>query len=184
MKAIHFIRKYLRLVESSLLISALFAIILLTVMQIVMRNLKSLVIYLTEQFDFINITYQIPVFSWTESLNQHLVLVIAFVGAMVAGRKGEHIAFDVFQHYMPSRFKYHVALVGAIISGFICFYLAYLCSMITLDNITEGYSIIVFANVPQWVFEIVIPIGFFIIGYRLIKVGIYSLYNRRTINQI
>jgi len=182
MKSIHLIRKYLRLVESSLLISALFAIILLTVMQIVMRNLKSFVIYLNEQFDFINIAFQIPVFSWTESLNQNLVLAIAFLGAMVAGRKGEHIAFDVFQHYMPSKFKYHVALVGALISGCICFYLAYLCGAITYENIVEGYSMIVFANVPQWVFEIFIPLGFLVMGYRLIKVGVHSLLNRHQLS--
>jgi len=165
------------------LVSALFAIILLTVMQIVMRNLKSLVTYLNTQYESINIAYQIPVFSWTEALNQHLVLAIAFLGAMVAGRKGEHIAFDVFQHYMPSKFKYHVALVGALISGGVCFYVAYLCGLITYENILDGSSLIVFARVPQWMFEVFIPIGFVVMGYRLIKVGVYSLLNRPQITQ-
>jgi len=183
MNLISNVRKYLRLVESSLLVSALFAIILLTVMQIAMRNLKSFVIYLNAEYEAINIAFQIPVFSWTEALNQHLVLVIAFLGAMVAGRKGEHIAFDVFQHYMPSKFKYHIALVGALLSGGICFYLAYLCGMITYENIVEGGSLIVFASVPQWVFEVFIPLGFVIMGYRLIKVGFYSLINRHQLDQ-
>ncbi|BCE03329.1 TRAP transporter small permease [Marinicellulosiphila megalodicopiae] len=184
MKAIHSVRKALRLVESSLLVSALGGIILLTVMQIIMRNLKSWVTYANANYESVNIAYQIPVFGWTETLTQHLVLIIAFLGAMVAGRKGEHIAFDVFQNYVPSKIKYHFALVGACLSGLVCFYLAYLCSLITFENITDGGSFIVFANVPQWVFEVFIPLGFFVMGYRLIKVGVHSLVNRHNLKNV
>lgn len=148
------IGRFLNFVESSLLVTSLFTMILLTVLQIILRNFFSFSI------------------SWVEPFNQHLVLVIAFLGAMVAGRKGEHIAFDVVQHYLPMRFKKTVMLMGSILSAGVCFYLAYLTANLTYLDYLD--PIAAFGSVPQWVFEIFIPIGFFVIGVRLLKVAILA----------
>jgi len=153
--AYQIISRGFRFIESSLLVGSLFSIIFLTVLQIILRNFFSFSI------------------SWVEPLNQHLVLVIAFLGAMVAGRNGEHIAFDVVQHYLPGRFKKTVVLLGSILSAAVCFYLAYLCAKLTYLDFLD--PIPAFGSVPQWVFEIFIPIGFFVIGFRLLKLAILAM---------
>ena len=159
------IGRSLRFVESSLLVGSLFTMILLTVLQIMLRNFFSFSI------------------SWVEPLNQHLVLVIAFLGAMVAGRKGEHIAFDVVQHYLPNRFKKVVMLLGSILSAGVCFYLAYLTANLTYLDFLD--PIAAFGSVPQWIFEIIIPIGFFVIGVRLLKVAVlaFDLSQNNTVKE-
>lgn len=141
--------------ETTVLLSSLALLIVLTVIQILLRNVFSTSI------------------SWVEPLNQHLVLVIGFVGAMVAGRSGEHISFDVFKHYVPEGSRRFFAIAGAVLSALVCFWLAYICSkMVYLDYLDP---IPAFANVSQWIFEIFIPIGFLVIGYRLIKYAIFKV---------
>ncbi|MCF6287659.1 MAG: TRAP transporter small permease [Proteobacteria bacterium] len=137
--------------------------ILLTVLQIILRNFFSFSI------------------SWIEPLNQHLVLVIAFLGAMVAGRKGEHIAFDVVQHYLPKSFKKIVMLLGSILSASVCFYLAYLTASLTYLDFLDPMP--AFGSIPQWIFEIIIPIGFFVIGFRLLKIAILA-FDRSQHNRV
>ena len=135
-----------------MLLSALATLIVLTVAQILLRNVFSTSI------------------SWVEPLNQHLVLVIGFVGAMVAGRSGEHISFDVFKHYLPEGSRRLFVGIGAVLSALVCFWLAYICSnMVYLDYLDPLPA---FANVSQWIFELFIPLGFLVIGYRLIKYAI------------
>lgn len=154
------ISRSFRIVESSLLVGSLFTIIFLTVLQIILRNFFSFSI------------------SWVEPLNQHLVLIIAFLGAMVAGRNGEHIAFDVVQHYLPDRFKRTVVLLGGILSAGVCFYLTYLFTKLTYLDFLD--PIPAFGTIPQWIFEIIIPIGFFVIGFRLLKLAILAKFNLPT----
>jgi len=150
-----------RTLESSLLVASLFSMILLTVLQIILRNFFS---------------YNI---SWVEPLNQHLVLVIAFLGAMIAGRNGEHIAFDAVQHYLPNKLKKIVALLGSILSAAVCFYLAYISTKLTYLDFIDPMP--AFGSTPQWIFEIIIPIGFFVIGIRLLKVAIFAITNAKKI---
>lgn len=152
-----------RAVESTLLVGSLFTIILLTVVQIILRNGFSFSI------------------SWIEPLNQHLVLIIAFMGAMVAGRKGEHIAFDAVQHYLPKAIKGPATLLGAVLSAGVCFYIAYLTAELTYLDYLD--PIPAFASVPQWVFELFIPLGFFVIGVRLIKVSYLALFDAQHESQ-
>lgn len=140
---------FARALENTVLLSSLALLIVLTVLQILLRNFFSTSI------------------SWVEPLNQHLVLVIGFVGAMVAGRNGEHISFDVFKRYLPEGSQRFFSILGAVLSALVCFWLAYICSeMVYLDYLDP---IPAFAKVSQWVFEIFIPLGFLVIGYRLIK---------------
>jgi TRAP-type C4-dicarboxylate transport system permease small subunit len=127
----------------------------MTVLQIILRNV----------FGFS--------LSWVEPLNRHLVLVIAFLGAMVAGRQGEHIAFDAVQHYLPSRWQKIFGLLGSILSAGVCFFLAYLCAKMTYLDYLDPLP--AFGSIPQWVFEFIIPLGFFVVGYRLIKVSVLAL---------
>jgi len=141
-----------RFVESSVLIAALASMIGLTVLQICLRNFFSISI------------------SWIEPLNQHLVLVIAFVGAMVAGRNGEHISFDALKHYLPSKLGLIFSILGALLSAAVCFYLAYISAQMTYLDYLD--PIPAFTGVSQWVFELFIPLGFIVIGYRLLKLSI------------
>ena len=153
LRAYKIVSQCVRFVETSLLFSSLFAIILLTVLQIILRNFFS---------------YSL---SWVEPLNQHLVLVIAFLGAMVAGRKGEHIAFDVVRHYLPGRFQKPFSVAGNVLSAIVCFYLAVLCSRLTFLDYLDPLP--AFGEVPQWIFELFIPLGFFVLGYRFLKSVVY-----------
>lgn len=145
-----------RVCENFLLVGSLLSIIALTVLQIFLRNAFS---------------YSI---SWIEPLNQHLVLLIAFAGAMVAGRNSEHILFDPIQHYLPARIKRVFNLFAGIFSASICFALAALCAKLTYADYLDPLP--AFARVPQWVFELIIPLGFFVMGYRLLKASFLQMF--------
>ncbi|MCF6211767.1 MAG: TRAP transporter small permease [Gammaproteobacteria bacterium] len=132
--------------EDGLLVLLLGAMILLAGSQIILRNFFETGI------------------DWGPPLLRVLVLWLALLGGMAATRADNHIAIDLISRFLPEHLK-RIAdattrLFTAIVCGIVAWYAAQFVWMEYQDQM------ILFARVPAWTAEIIIPIGFAIIGLR------------------
>ena len=101
---------------------------------------------------------------WIDPLLRVMVLWVAIAGAVVATRTDNHIRIDFFTRYIPENYiKYLQRLVYAF-CVFICTVIAW--HGVRFVQMDYEYNTIAFANIPAWITELVIPIGFFMIAFR------------------
>ncbi|MDH5386833.1 MAG: TRAP transporter small permease [Gammaproteobacteria bacterium] len=101
---------------------------------------------------------------WIDPLLRVLVLWVAIAGAVVATRTDNHIRIDFFTRYIP---KGYIKYLQRAVYAFCIF----ICALISFHGarfvqMDYEFNTIAFANVPAWVTELVIPIGFFMIAIR------------------
>ena len=152
------IAKILRIIhcgEDLLLVCVLLAVLSLAVTQIVMRNF----------FD--------TGFLWSESFVRILVLWIAMIGAMVATRENNHIRIDALSRFLPEAVERFVAMFTGLASSLICFIVAYY----GLEFVSYEFqdNTIAFANVPTWMCQVILPVGFCFMGLRFFFQAMRSL---------
>jgi TRAP-type C4-dicarboxylate transport system permease small subunit len=95
------------LVEDSILVGLLLVMIVMSVLQIVLRDFFGGGIV------------------WSEVLVRVLVLWVGLIGAMVASRQGNHINIDIMNRYLSGRVKIVVKFVVELFTAFICMVVAY-----------------------------------------------------------
>lgn len=142
--------------EDTLLVSALVSMLVMALTQILLRNF----------FD--------AGLLWAESFLRILVLWVAMLGAMVATRESNHIAIDLVSKFLPPSMLKFSTLITAIFSAFICGLVAYHA----IEFIQYEYEdqTIAFANVPTWLCQSIIPIGFAVMALRFVFHGIRGLF--------
>ena len=101
---------------------------------------------------------------WIDPLLRVLVLWVAIAGAVVATRTDNHIRLDFFTRYIPKKYYKHLQRSVYAFCVFICFFIAW--HAVRFVQMDYEYEIIAFANIPAWVTELVIPIGFFLMAFR------------------
>ncbi len=141
--------------ETGLLLSLLLSLILISVAQIVLRNI----------FD--------SGLLWAESYVRISVLWIALLGAMIGSRKHEHLAIDIFIHKLSEKNRRHFTRITHFFSAIICFILSYHSSLFIKSEYENGEM--AFAVIPNWSCEIIIPITFFVIAARYLIKAIFNL---------
>lgn len=146
-------------IEDGLIVAVLLFMILLAVVQIVLRNFfgSSLV--------------------WIEPLLQNAVLWIGLLGAMIASRNDEHIRIDVASTLLPE--KYHPFLTTAVdlFTAFICALVAWHSVGFVIDE--YEYAGVAFANVPSWLLQSIIPVGFSVMAARYVLLFAMGLLGKR-----
>jgi len=101
---------------------------------------------------------------WIDPLLRALVLWVAIGGAVVATRTDNHIRIDFFTRYIPEKYiKYMQRSVYAF-CVFICGLIAWHALRFVLMD--YEYGTIAFADIPAWVTELVIPLGFSMMAIR------------------
>jgi len=141
--------------EDSILIGLLLVMISMTVIQILLRNLFGIGIV------------------WGDVLVRVLVLWIGLLGAMVASRQGNHISIDVITRYLPERAKVAVYCIVDLFTAFICTTVAYYSLRFVMMEFEGGEMI--FAKVPVWICEAIIPIALFVIALRYFILSFINL---------
>jgi TRAP-type C4-dicarboxylate transport system permease small subunit len=101
---------------------------------------------------------------WIDPLLRVLVLWVAVAGAVVATRTDNHIRIDFFTRYFPKKYFLHLQRLVYAICVFVCVFIAWHAARFV--RMDYEYGTIAFANVPAWVTELVIPIGFFMMAVR------------------
>ena len=149
------VRRVLHLLENSLLVTALIAMLLIAIMQILMRNF----------FD--------SGFLWAESVLRILVLWVAMLGALVATREKNHITIEALTRFLPGRKI--ILLVSNLAASVICGVVAWYA----FEFVSYEYQdqTVVFANVPTWLCQSILPIGFTGMSLRFLITSVTGLFD-------
>ena len=149
--------RVLRLFENLTLAVSFLTMLVLAVMQIALRNF----------FD--------GGFLWAESFVRVLVLWIAILGALVATRENNHISIDVMARFLPAIWCKMVSLFNNLVAAAICFTVAFYAFEFVGYEYKDGT--IAFANVPTWICQSILPIGFGLMSVRFFMNGIKGLFD-------
>ena len=140
------LRRLLCHLEDALLVTLLSSMLLLATSQILFRNLWDSSI------------------AWGDPTLRLLVLWLGLLGAMVATRENRHIRIDLIPQYLPDRLKRPVARLTDLFTAGVCGLLSWHGTRLVLIERADG---MLFLDLfPFWLCEVIIPIGFGIIGLR------------------
>jgi len=153
-KHINSINKILAKIETILLITILLTMILLAFLQVILRNFFSTSIF------------------WGDTLLRHLVLWIAFIGASLATKEKRHINIDVLSRSLSKSAKRVTGIIVNLFASAVCFFL--LRAAITFLKSEKESGGTLFAEIPIWIFQIIIAIGF---GLMMLRFFLHALEN-------
>jgi TRAP-type C4-dicarboxylate transport system permease small subunit len=100
-------------------------------------------------------------FLWAEPLLRYLVLWGGFFGAVVATRKGKHIAIDVASYLLPDTVKYWLKLLIDIFSITVAAVLSWAAiNFVRNEALLGGQDLL---TIPSWCWTLIFPIAFSLI---------------------
>jgi len=138
-------------IEGWSVIALLSVMLLLSFVQVVLRNIFSESIL------------------WGDILLRHLVLWVGFLGAALATSHGKHISIDALTRFLTPRLKLVASVVTNLFAAGVCFVL-FQASLTFLSNEAADGST-VYGSVSSIYSEIIIPVGFgLIIIHFLIRI--------------
>jgi C4-dicarboxylate transporter DctQ subunit len=135
-------------VETGLIILILGSMVLLSFLQVLMRNFFDTGIL------------------WGDIFLRHLVLWVGFIGASLATREEKHINIDLLTRLIPKKIVPFAKIVIDVTSVIIC--LVLVKAGWEFVSMEIGANTTLFQNVPSWYFEIIIPVGFALIALRFV----------------
>jgi TRAP-type C4-dicarboxylate transport system permease small subunit len=140
--------RFIEIFEDSIVVLLFAAISSISLLQIILRNL----------FD--------TGFSWATPMLGVLLLWLTLSGAVVAVRKDRHISINILACHLAPLTGCIVFAVTKIFTALVCAVIAYYgVRLVQLDLEMES---ILFANVPAWACELIIPISFSLLCVRFI----------------
>jgi len=132
--------------EDALLVIILAAMILLSLFQILSRNILSEGVV------------------WIDPLLRTLVLWVGLTGAVVATRYDNHIRIDIFTRYFPKNWQSVSLRIVYLVTMLICLVIAWHAARFILSE--YEYQTIAFSDVPAWLAGLIIPLSFALMGIR------------------
>jgi len=144
----HKLLKFLNLIERSMLAALLLALIGIAAYQVLARNF----------FD--------TGLTWGDGFVRTAVFWVTIIGALVASRTDDHIRMDVITRYLPNGALRWVQRLLALFTATVCLAFAYYAVEFIRFEYEDGT--LAFGAVPAWVCELVMPIGFSLMGLRYI----------------
>jgi len=135
-------------VENFLIILLLSVMVLMAFLQVILRNLFSMGIL------------------WADIFLRHLVLWVGFIGASLATRESKHINVDVLSRMMSKAKQPYLRVFIDLVSAGVCLVLARAGYKFLSYEIEAGTTL--FNNIPAWIFQLIIPVGFALIGFRFL----------------
>jgi len=105
-------------------------------------------------------------FIWGDSFIRVLVLWLGLVGAIIASRKNKQISIDVLSQFLPVHFKRYIQKLNLLFAAFVCFIISYYSGQFVYLEYQD--NTIAFESIPAWITEIIIPVGFSVMGLRYV----------------
>lgn len=152
------LEKAAKAAEDTVLALILTSMIFLAAGQIVLRN-------------FFNIG-----FFWTDELLRLMVLWLAIAGAVAASRVDKHISIAVLEKVLPATLRLTAKIITEIFTAVVCALITW--HGISFVQTSYEFGDTLLRNVPAWIAQIIVPIGFGLIAYR------YSLFSIKHIYQL
>ena len=162
-KIIHPINNILAKIESVFLITILVTMILLAFVQVILRNFFSTSIL------------------WGDTFLRHLVLWIAFIGASLATKESRHINIDALSRLLSASAKRVAAIIINLFAATVCYFL--MRASITFLKSEQQSGSTLFAEIPVWIFQIIIAIGFGFMMLRFLLHALENLFNQKLSDQ-
>jgi len=107
-------------------------------------------------------------FFWGDEMLRMLVLWLAVAGAVSASRTDKHISIDVLNRFLPAKVSLAVKIVVHIFTATVCAVVAW--HSLAFVQTSYEFEDVLLGNVPAWILQSVLPIGFGLIAWR------YSLF--------
>jgi TRAP-type C4-dicarboxylate transport system permease small subunit len=152
MNVIEKLNSWIERAETVVLITVLGLMVVFAFLQVVLRNIFNEGIL------------------WGDILLRHLVLWVGFIGASLATREQKHINIDLFGRFLSDRGKNRIRFIINLFSVFICYLLADAGWTFVQDEKMMGTEI--FTDTPAWYFQIIIPVGFFLMACRFLILAV------------
>jgi TRAP-type C4-dicarboxylate transport system permease small subunit len=109
--------------------------------------------------------------AWSDVAARNMVLWVAFMGAMLATRVRSHVAIDILTRFIPRIPRNVVRIALDTFACIVTFLLARTALAFVIEERAMGS--ILFANIPTWIVETIIPFGFAMISLEyLIGIGL------------
>ena len=99
-------------------------------------------------------------------LVQNATLIIGMVGAAIAARENRLLTFSSLSGFLTGRAKILSQIISSGTAAAICAFLCTASVRFVLSEKTAGERLVY--NLPVWLFELVLPVGFGLIALRLI----------------
>lgn len=142
-----------RLVEDVLVVALVLAMILLAAGQILLRNFWGVGVV------------------WADPLLRVMVLWVGLLGAMAATRHNNHITVDVLSRFLSPRLKRIGQWLTGLFASAVCAVLAWHGARFVAMEYEAGT--LVFAGMPAWCCELIIPLGFGVMALRFLVVTVW-----------
>lgn len=133
-------------VEDGLLVLMLTSMVLLAVAQIAWRNFFGAGI------------------AWADPLLRILVLWVALSGAVIASRTDNHIRIDFFMRYFSKKYAATLQRLAFLFSAGVCALVGWHAARFV--RMEYEFGTVAFADIPAWVTELIIPVGFSLMALR------------------
>lgn len=140
--------RLLATVENFFIFVLLSTMVLMAFLQVILRNFFSTGIL------------------WADIFLRHLVLWVGFIGASLATRQEKHINIDILTRVVSKSVLPYVKIAVDVISLIVCILLAK-AGYVFVQSEYQARSTL-FLNVPAWWFQLIIPLGFAMIGFRFL----------------
>ncbi len=140
--------RWLHNIEDGLLALVLLTMVLLASSQVIMRNFLD------------------SGFSWGDPLLRLLVLWLGLMGAMVATRLDRHITVDALLRVLPPGLQRASRVLTRLATALVCALLAW--HSVRLVALDYEYQDVLFANIPAWVGDLILPFAFSVMTLRLV----------------
>jgi TRAP-type C4-dicarboxylate transport system permease small subunit len=142
--------------EDTVLVLILTCMIFLAAGQIVLRNLFNIG------------------FFWSDELLRLMVLWLAVAGAVAASRIDKHISIAVLDKLLPPAPRLAAKLITELFTAVVCAMITW--HAIRFVHTTYEFGDTVLRNVPAWIAQIILPIGFGLIAYRYFLFSLKHLF--------
>ncbi len=157
MKTLKWIDKGLARLEVWVIITFLSLMVILTFIQVCLRGF-----YTHGHVQWANAL--MGHIDWSEPFVRLLVLWLTFLGASLITGENKHIKIDLFSTLLPTKWlplrEFILSIVCVIISATMLF----VCAGYIKIEIEFGGTL--FLNLPSWIGELILPVGFALILFR------------------
>ncbi len=116
-----------------------------------------------------------PGITWTESLSQHMLLWITFLGAGTAIRERSSISIDAAPHLLTPHKRIFLRAITEIFSAIVCGVLVYFSISFVQDTFEFEKKTVAFLNIKEWWLTAALPCGFLLLTIRLIIAAIEDI---------
>jgi TRAP-type C4-dicarboxylate transport system permease small subunit len=159
MKVLRDLDRLLKKVEGWLIVPLLTTMVSLTFLQVVLRAFDTHAhLYWANAL--------LGHLDWAEPLVRLLVLWITFVGASLLTGDNKHIKIDLISAVLPSKWVPYRELLLAFFTAVICALLVK--ASVEHVSIEMEFGGPLFLEMPGWVGQLILPIGFSMITFRLL----------------